>query len=389
MSVVEKKRPFVVVRLSTVQKARRDKLNGIYRYARRQGWDVRVVENHPFAPKFASIVKARTPDGLILDGDTTADTVRQLFPVGVPIVYLDRPALSDDAINHDNTGTAQLAARSLLNLNLVHYAYVGTNPGVEWSCQRGVAFANTVVAGGGTCSVYTSGSARRVRSDATRLRAWLIALPKPCGVFAAVDLRAKDVLDACAIAGIHVPDEIALLGVDDDEPLCESTYPSLSSVAPDFLRGGMLAAELLDAKMHGLATDAVPRLYGAQRIIVRESTRRYPVRKHAVADAIEFIRRNACAGIRVEDVVAIMKVSRRTAETTFRRATGLSILNEIERVRLDAVQTMLRTTTRPINLIAQACGYNSDAYLKNLFKKRFGVSMRTWRILESARGDAG
>lgn len=388
MAIVEKKRTFVVVRLSTVQKARRDKLNGIYRYARRHGWDVQVAEDHPFAPKFANIVKARAPDGLILDGDAALDSVRQLLPTGVPIVYLDCPALSNDTINHDNTETAHLAARSLLRLNLVHYAYVGTNPGVDWSCRRGAAFADTIVVGGGTCSVYDIASTRRVRGDATRLRAWLVALPKPCGVFAAMDLRAKDVMNACASAGIKVPDDIALLGVDDDEPLCESTYPSLSSVAPDFQRGGMLAAELLDAKMWGQTTDAIPRLYGPQRIVVRESMRRYPVRTCAVSDAVEFIRRNACSGIRVEDVIPIMKVSRRTAEMSFRHATGHSILNEIECVRLDAVQTMLRANTHPINFIAQACGYNSDAYLKNLFKKRFGLSMRAWRTLRGAEGDA-
>lgn len=371
--------PFVLVALSTVQKARRDKLAGIYRAARERAWDLRVVERRPFAPTLSDLVRERLPDGAILDGDEAAGRLPAALLRDLPVVYLDRVPADDGSfsVDHDAAATARLAAEHLTSLGLGNFAYVGTCPPIDWSEARGAAFAELVQRQGGTCAIFDPAPTRA--RDARHLRAWLKALPRPCGVFAAMDIRARDVLDACADVGLRVPDDLAVLGVDNDELLCENCWPSLSSILPDFQHAGELAVELLDEQMHGRPPARRQLAYGPLRLVVRASTRRLPLPSRSVSAAQEFIRQNACAGIRVEDVVRGMGTARRTAEVAFRRATGTSILDAIQTVRLDAVCALLRDTRTPIALAAASCGYRSDAYLKNLFKQRFGVSMSAYR----------
>jgi LacI family transcriptional regulator len=216
------------------------------------------------------------------------------------------------------------------------------------------------------------------------MRAWLLALPKPCGIMAAIDLRAKQVLDTCLAAGIRVPEEIAVVGVDNDETLCENTLPTLSSVLPDFEGGGYLAAELLDRLMRGIQKKPTQLTYGVRRLVQRQSTLYVPKSDRLIGQAVEFIRLNACAGIAVMDDVEKMNVSRRYAERHFRAACGHSILEEIQRRRLERVCALLRETHLPIRAIGERCGYDSEIYLKVLFKKRFGTTMRAYRKADGA-----
>ena len=205
------------------------------------------------------------------------------------------------------------------------------------------------------------------------------ALPKPCGLMAAVDLRAKQVLDTCRTANIRVPEEIAVVGVDNDATICENTTPTLSSVLPDFEGGGYLAAELLDRLFRGLQRKTLHLTYGVRGIVQRQSSQYLRQSDRMIASAIEFIRLNACAGITVTDVVTQMSVSRRYAERHFRAACGHSVLDEIQHHRLERVCSLLRETNLPIREIGERCGYDTEIYLKVLFKKRFGMTMRDYR----------
>ena len=373
------RRPFVLVMLSTVQKARRDKLAGIYRAARGRGWDLRVVERHPFAPSLQDLLHDRLPDGAIVDGDGESGALPDALARHVPVVYLDRNSDAPDEIivNHDSAATARAVADYLVGLGLRHFAFVGTSPSVWWSEIRAQVFREAVQTAGGTYDIYAP--ARTKAREGSRLRNWLAELPRPCGVFAAMDIRASTVLESCSAVGLRVPDEIAVIGVDNDELLCESRWPALSSIQPDFQRAGELAVELLDNLLNGRTIPSSRHTYGPARIVVRESTRRLGANAARIRPALAFIRQNARAGIGVQDVVNVLGVSRRTMELSFRRATGQSILEAIQATRLDAVCRLLAETDTPIGLIAESCGYRSDTYLKNLFKRRFGQSMRAYR----------
>lgn len=364
----------ILLILSTVQKARRDKLSGIYDYARRHGWNTETVEPHPFARPVSDILAEHHIDGIIIDGHEACCKLPRNLKGRPPVVRIDAPPRSASAlkcVNHDSAATAQLAAKTLLKSGFRHYAFLGTNPSIYWSIDRCHDFAAEIAAAGFKCYVFNG------KEDA--LDGWLASLPKPCGLFAAMDLRAKTVADKCRKLGIRIPDEIAVLGVDNDEQLCESTYPALSSILPDFRHAGELAAALLDRTLRGEDTSAETILYGPLCVVTRESTRFMKVNLSGVSRANEFIRRNSCAGIKVADVVKAVAMPRRTLETHFFRSTGHTILDEILRTKLDKVREILSTTTRPIGLIASSCGFNSDIHLKNLFKKRFGMSMRDYR----------
>jgi len=194
------------------------------------------------------------------------------------------------------------------------------------------------------------------------------------------DPRAKQVLDTCLAAGIRVPDEIAVVSVDNDLTICENTVPTLSSVFPDFEGGGYLAAELLDNLLRGVHDKPRQITYGIRDVIQRRSSLHQRHFDRLIAAAVEFIRLNACAGITVSDVAKHVNVSRRHTERQFRAMRGHSILDEIRNRCLERVCALLRETNQPIGKISESCGYDSDTYLKTFFKKRFGMTMRDYRL---------
>ena len=176
------------------------------------------------------------------------------------------------------------------------------------------------------------------------------------------------------------PDEVAILGVDNDEQLCLGSFPTLSSIECDMENCGFMAARLLDEQMRGRRRRRAELAYGVRRIEERHSTRRVPrVEDRLVARALEFIRLNACEGIGVRDVVAYLKVSRRLAELRFRTTCGHSILDAIRTVRLDRVRRLVAETDLPVSEITGRSGYQTDDHLRRLFKREFGLTMRAYR----------
>ena len=380
MSKYLKTIPHVLVVLPTVQKDCRDKLNGIMRYAQLNGpWDVQWMDDFPFIAKLGAF-KNWFPDGIV------RDTVKPLPPLmankKIPTVLLD-PDLSlfpnCSSASHDSRQISETVADSFLRQGFKHFAYVGSVPQSSWSQERENAFAERVRHCGYECVVYRPKGAKDWGLEKEYMREWLTALPKPCGIMAAMDLRAKQVLDTCFIAGIHVPDVIAIIGVDNDETICENTIPTLSSVLPDCERGGYLAAELLDRLMRGLQRKPEHLTYGVKRIVHRQSSQYAHAPSVLAASAIEFIRVNACAGIAVPDVAKALHVSRSILEKDFRRTQGHSVLEEIQNRRLERLCLLLRETSLPIGEIGERCGYATETYLKRLFRKRFNTTMREYR----------
>lgn len=373
--------PRVLVVLSTVHKARRDKLQGILKYAQIHGpWDLQTVEAHPHAARLGSLQNWQ-PDGMIKDGSYPLP-FRSPKPLKLPTVLLDtdgRQPRRCCCVDHDSRRTAESVADYYLRQGLKQFAFVGSAPRCFWSTARAEGFVDRLAQYGYGCAVYQPKHSRDWGLEQDHMRRWLLALSRPCGLMAATDLRAKQVLDTCRIAQIRVPDQLAVMGVDNDETICENTTPTLSSALPDFERGGYMAAGLLDRLMRNIQRKAVRHTYGLNRIVARQSTQRFRVSNPVASAAVEFIRLNACAGITVKDVAKHLKVSRRLAELRFREACGRSLLEEIRHYRLERVCTMLRETNLPIGEIGNRCGYETETYLKALFKSRFGMTMRAYR----------
>ncbi len=223
-------------------------------------------------------------------------------------------------------------------------------------------------------------------ADISPMAAWLNALPKPAAVMAVDDLRATHTLEAAAAAGIKVPKELAVIGVDNDELLCDMTEPPLTSIAPDHVRLGELAAETLDRLMRTSPLNHTLTLRStAKTLAERQSAKSVTPSVHLVERATAYIRRNATKGIGADDVIRHLGVSRRLADLRCRQLTGESILSAILRIRLAEVKRRLKDTDTPIAKITAACGFKGENYAKKLFRSRFGMSMTGYRENEKCR----
>ena len=247
------------------------------------------------------------------------------------------------------------------------------------------------VAGFG-CAVYDKSAKAEERSwlsehdndwrttERRELGRFLQGLPKPTAVFAPMDGRARLVLAACRNTGIKVPEEIAVLGVDNDPLLCESTIPTLSSIHTGGFRRGQIAAEMLDALMHGREprerTVSLPPI----SVVTRGSTGYAAMSDPTISKAIAFIRNHADAGgIDVSDIVRAAGCSRRYLELRFRSRLGHSIRDELLGERLERVKTLLSSTNLSIGEITSRTGFLRESHLGLLFRKATGATMLQWR----------
>lgn len=360
-----------------------NRIAGARRFAERRGWDVQVIERSGGRLDVAGILDLWKPIGIIAEcGGGVPEISRQT--VGqIPLVYLDEDPCGEKGralyVNANNRQVGEVAAKELLLLDLPHYAFVGWCEPRYWSEIRRKAFQTAVRLHGKDCAVFAcppnAAPARRRKA----LGAWLKALPKPCGLFAVHDPVAEEVLQQAAVLGIRVPEDLAVVGVDNDPIICERTSPPLTSIGLDFERGGYLCAQLLDERIRNPKTDDVRLVFGVTSVARRLSTRSLRTGSARVAKAIAYIRRTACEGVTVPMVAAVMGVRRRMAEVEFRRETGHSIHDEIMDVRLEQVENLLRNPRQQITPIAQLCGWKSSAALRAAFQSRYGKSLRAWR----------
>ena len=207
----------------------------------------------------------------------------------------------------------------------------------------------------------------------------VLSLPKPCGVFAAMDQRAQHVLFACRRAGIPVPEQVSVIGVDDDELVCEYAHPTISSIVLDFEAAGYHAAKRLDKLMRGGKPAKAIWHYGVRGFVERGSSADVKGSAHIVSVAREFLRRNATSPIDVTDIAKAAGVSVRTLQKRFAQVTNVSPGRELRQERLKKVCDLLIHTQTPIDGIGELCGFASEIHLKAIFKKTFGLTMSDYR----------
>jgi len=282
----------------------------------------------------------------------------------------------------DSAAVARRAADYYLANGFTNFGFVGEPTGMNWSRWRQESFTARLAQAGYACSVYPSpspGEQSEWEIERPRMCRWLQKLPKPLAVFAANDARGRQVLNACLAADLPVPYEVAVLAVNNDVMICETSLPPLSSVAVDTERAGYAAAELLDQLMRKTLSKQRCVTFEPQEVVARASTQRLQVNDRLVIRALEFIRINAGLGIRASDVAAHTGVTQRWVEKRFAQKLGRSVMDEIQRVRMDTVRSLVAKSSLSFNAIAKRSGFTSANHLGVLFRKAFGSTMGDFR----------
>jgi LacI family transcriptional regulator len=376
-------RPHVALMVETSQIYGRQILRGIIRYLRsHQPWSV-FLELRELRVAPPAWLKDWRGDGIIsrITDPSLAELLRKKR---IPVVNLNdvHSGLGLPTIESDHRAIGRLAAEHLLERGFRHFAVCGFT-GHAWSRQRLEGFLEALGATASACRVYESPwggrHAHPWEQEQGRIGDWLRGLPRPVGVFACNDSRGQHVLDACQRVGLSVPEEVAVIGVDDDVLLCELCDPPLSSVVPNPERVGYEAAALLDRLMTGDKPRRLHELIEPLGVATRQSTDVLAIDDPHVAVAVRYIRENACGGVTVRDVLRQVPLSRTILERRFRKYLGRSPQAEIRAVQLKRVQQLLAETELNLERVAELAGYEHPEYLSVVFKRETGQTPGQYR----------
>jgi LacI family transcriptional regulator len=383
------KRPHVALLIESSRGYGRGLLHGVADYVRVHGpWAVHLQRHHRYdAPPFW--LKNWRGDGVIarVENRRIAKAIRKL---GLPAVDL-RGRVEDSqmpAILTDDEAGACMAAQHLLERGFQHYAYCGYI-GITYSDTRSQTFEREIEKAGFRCHIYDPPA--RLRASAVEgseqqgliheedVARWLRGLPKPAGLMACNDMRGQQVLNACRDAGIAVPDQVAVVGVDNDDVVCDLCDPPLTSVVPNTRKIGFDAAALLDRMMAGEPIAPSPIYVPPLSIVTRRSTDVLAIEDPDIAAAVRYIRDHACEGINVEDVLSRIPVSCSALERQFAKILGRSPKAEIIRVQIDHVKRLLGEPGLSLKEIAAKTGFSHPEYLCAVFKHRVGKTPGQYR----------
>ncbi|MEO1615397.1 MAG: DNA-binding transcriptional regulator [Planctomycetota bacterium] len=358
-------------------------LDGILRYTRASiPWSLYVPEQERGALP-PSWISQWQGDGIIARIESEAIAER-LSHLSIPMVDVSaaRHAPSVPFVETNDARIAELAVQHFVERGFQSFAYCG-DPGFAWSNLRRDRFAERVSERGGTLHEFESTSrqseAYSWNAENRKLGSWLRQLPKPIAIFTCYDIKAQQLLQACRDENIAVPESVAVLGVDNDQLLCELCTPPLSSIIPDAMQTGYQAASLLDRMMAGQDVPPDGHLIDPLGVMTRQSTDVLAIDDSDVAIALQFIRENHWRGIDVSDVLAVSSLSRRVLDKRFRATIGRTPHQEIMRLRLDRVKRMLVETELPVAEIAGRCGFENPEYMPVVFRRETGQTPSGYR----------
>lgn len=363
-------------------------ISGVAQYMQEGAEFITYTEEDDLKNQKLPDLKSWRGDGIIADFDdptVAAAVLRSKLPVvgfgggfgwypprsGIPYFFSNQRIIGKLAADH-------FMERGFRNFAYCDYA---PSPAKLWSEERQRSFSARLAKRGFTCAVFhpRQKTMRRWNSVLRDLGEWLQRLPKPVGVLGANDRRAYHVLEACRTYQIPVPDEVAVLGVDNDEMLCRLCNPALSSIEQDAKRIGYEAAKLLDGMIEGKKPRNCRHIIAPVGIVTRKSTDVLAIQDQKITNAMSFIRSHASNGISVMDVVNASGVSRSTLESRFRMSFGWSIHSVIRKIQLDCARQRVSETNLPLKQIAANSGFRSVQHMTTLFGKLFQETPAKYR----------
>ena len=377
----------VIVAFTLGGTAGRNCLSGVFDYVNEgHDWNIQFIQNpDELTRPFVEAAVRDGVDGILTGFRARTDGLAALEAAPIPVVFTDYPrnespdpAQRNFLIRNDDVAIGREAARHLLaRATFRAFAFVPTQEPHRWSVLRERGFR---------LQLGEAGIVPRRLQPGGDLADELASLPRPAAVMAATDYMAVRAVEACHAARLAVPEQVAVLGVDNDELLCNSVRPTLSSVKPDHEGLGRLGAQILDSLMaRHRPPKRAPTHIRSLGVVERDSTRIVPPAGYLVREALAYIRANAARGIKVKDVVRHLGVSRRLAYLRFEQMHGQPIHETILETRLALVRQKLAQTNAPLACIAADCGFGSANRLSHLFAERFGLSPSTYRAQATAR----
>jgi LacI family transcriptional regulator len=372
----------ILLMIETSKVYGRGLLQGIGRYAAAHGRWSMYVEERSLEAQQPLWLRDWEGDGIIFrshsrslvdsvcaTGAPAVDTNTAITDHGFPLVYVDE------------TGVAQIACEHFLDRRFTHFGFC-TLLEDPWVHLRRQAFLKRLNAMGQTChclSVKRRPSRLGWDEQRRQLAEWVDTLPKPVAILAANDVCGTRLIDACRSINVSIPEEVAVLGVDNDTVLDPLTSPPMSSIDLNATRIGYEAAALLDRLMRGEPKPEEPVFIKPAGVVARQSTDIFAVDDREVANALSYIRRHATEGIKVAHVLEHLCLSRATLERRFAAAIGRSPKDEICRVRLERVKQLLAHTDYVLPQIADLTGFKTAAHLSVVFKRQTGLSPSQFR----------
>ncbi len=361
-------------------------LAGVARYAGIHGpW---TLHTHPRGG-FASLNSDQPFDGDGMIVHAAQQNLAELQNLSYPVVNLG--ALVADTgmptVIPDSLAIGRLAAEHLIERGFTQLGFCGFE-GHGYSDQRQRGVADFAQRRGATLHLYDQterklpdqGSTAFFETEQANMIAWLRELPKPVGVVCANDMRSRQLLAAAQRAGLAVPERVAIIGADNDELLCETAMPPLSSVAIDFERLGYEAAALLHQLMRGEPPPKRPRLLAPSGVIERQSTDILAIRDPDLAQALRFIRENASDDeLTVEGVLEAVPVSRRSLERRFKEVLGRTPHEELTRIRVEHAKRLLAQSDLSMPHVAARSGFTSAERLSVVFRRTTGLTPTAYR----------
>jgi LacI family transcriptional regulator len=375
--------PHVALLVETSLAPGRDILSGIAQYLREhQPWAL-YHEPHSLADSLPSWLRQWQGDGIIVRAQNQEIT-RAVKATGIPVVDVLGviPEAGLPLVHVNNPLVAQLAADHLIERGFRHFGFFGIKD-ENWSEQRRDGFGQALAGQAAPPTVLEVPRPILLRTpweiQQDVLAKWLGALAKPIGILVASDQLGHHLLEACHRAGIAVPDEVAVVSVDNDETLCEFCNPSLSSVDAGHKAVGYQAAALLQRLMSGEAPPAAPIYVEPRGVVTRRSSDVLATEDRQVALALKIIREHASEGWSAAEVIAQISVSRSVLQRRFRKETGRSVQEEIINARLKRARELLVESDLSLALVAERSGFKHQEYLGATFKAHFGKTLLEYR----------
>lgn len=325
-------------------------------------------------------VKAWKPDAIIAKWDHEKTSL--LMDLNIPVILQNYKNRSEHFSNltGDYIGTGRMAARYFINRRYEKFAFYG-NQGMIWSKERAEGYRQEIQKAGGDYFYFESEGLDEDQWNAghIKLEEWLLSLPKPIALFACDDSFALQVSEICKINNIQIPGDIALLGVDNDELICNLSDPPISSIVLEIEKGGYEAGRLIHRLINGKKEEPFNIVINPVRVEERGSTDKYNISDKYILAIIRHIEAGFTSEILISDLINMVPLSRRNLEMKFKNETGTSIYQFVLNCRTEYFAHLLLTTDRPLFDIALESGFSDSKNISRVFKKIKGYSPAEYR----------